>query len=118
MTALLALALVLHAAPQDSGGRDGNAVRALLPFRLLHDMTLTHEGIRGRRPFAAGLGRQLYELRAEVRLFLQAQRGEISLDHRLYIGQTAVGLQRRDQRAACRFQPGSGAGGSLPSNGS
>ncbi len=90
----------LLVAPEDFRRWDGKTVRLFFPCLCDHRVALTLEGKGGRRSFAACQGSRLYKLGRQERLFLQAQRGEIGLDHHLDVGQTIVALQCPDQRAA------------------
>ena len=87
----------LRGAPEDFRRWDGKTVRLVFPFLRDHRVALTLEGKGGRRSFAACHRSRLYELGRQERLFLQAQRREIGLDHHLDIGQPVVSLQCSDQ---------------------
>ena len=87
----------LLVAAKDIGGWDGKTVCLFFPFLCDHRVALTLDGKGGRRSFAACHGSQLDKLGGQERLFLQAQRREIGLDHHLDVGQTVVALQCPDQ---------------------
>ena len=92
--------LDLPVTSQDLRRRLGHAGPLGFLFPRAERLTLAPEIQRGRRTFAASQGSQLDQLGRQARFVLQAQRGEIVLDHRLHVWQALVTLQGTDQRAA------------------